>query len=81
MHHQVAQKTPVLVQVLAGFGSDTGIVSMVMVVIESLARCHLVVHAVQTGGHGDNDCCNGQRIEEGRQHCSYKREQERQHDL
>ena len=63
VHHQAAQERAELFQVLT-MQLNHGIVRRrVMVVIELLARCHLVIDAEETRGHRDDDRCHGQRIQ------------------
>jgi hypothetical protein len=81
MHHQVAQEGAELFEVAPGLAADTGVVGMVVVVVETLAGCDLVVNRVQAGGYRDDHRGYRQRVEESGQDGGREAEHQRQEHL
>ena len=76
VHQQRAQEGAELLQVLAVMVMHALVVAVfVFFVVKGLARCHLVIDAIEADGDADDHRGHGQRIEKGRQKGGHRREQ------
>ena len=82
VHHQVAQERPELLEIVPVEFDDLSVGGRVVVVmVEVLPRSDLVIHTVETDGHGNDHGRHGQCIEKRGQHRCRKAEDQRQQHL